>query len=137
MHELDITLILNYGLPPERSLTSAWFSEMPRETQTRPDIFIDVFQAGLNVSITHPFLYSMVVDPGSEISVSAAATMADSITLYINDRFLKSGETTDQVTAIIANPTGELGKGRAWINHPLQQIHFYLCKEACCYEVLP
>ena len=142
-YELDITPDIKtfYGITAgEITKIGLVFRNAQGNLQTRPDIFIDVFQAGLNVSITHPFLYSMVVDPGSEISVSAAATMADSITLYINDRFLKSGETTDQVTAIIAaTQPGEIWvRAVAWDKPSFAaDSFFFYVRKPVVIEVLP
>ena len=61
--------------------------------QTRPDIFLDVFQVGLNVTFTLPAKSSFVTELYKQIIVKASATLADSVTLYINNQFIKSGIT--------------------------------------------
>ena len=84
--------------------------------QTRPDIFLSVFNAGLNASITLPDRYSMVVELNEQIPVKASATLADSVTLYINNKILKSGKSNDLVTdTLVANQYGEFWvKAVAW-----------------------
>ncbi|HOK73804.1 MAG TPA: alpha-amylase family glycosyl hydrolase [Bacteroidales bacterium] len=84
--------------------------------QTRPDIFIDVFESGLNVIFTLPERFSVVIEKNSLLGVSASATNADSISLYINNQYRKSGRTRDLVTdTIIAESYGEYWvKAVAW-----------------------
>lgn len=84
--------------------------------QTRPDIFIDVFEQGLNVVFTLPEQFSLVSELNSIIKISASATNADSVSLYINSRFRKSGKTKDLVTdTIVAGEYGEYWiKAIAW-----------------------
>mgnify|MGYP000165085870 CR=1 FL=1 len=69
--------------------------------QTRPDIFIDVFETGLNVVFTLPEKYSFVTEPGTLIKVSASATNADSVSLFINNTYRKSGNKPDLLTDTI------------------------------------
>jgi hypothetical protein len=84
--------------------------------QTRPDIFLSVFSAGLNASITLPDRYSMVVELDGKIPIKASASLADSVTLYLNNKFLKSGKSNDLVTdTLVANQYGEFWvKAVAW-----------------------
>ena len=84
--------------------------------QTRPDIFLSIFNAGLNSSITLPGRYSMVVELNGQIPIKASASLADSVTLYINNKFLKSGKSNDLVTdTLVADQYGEFWvKAVAW-----------------------
>jgi len=66
--------------------------------QTRPDIFIDVFEPGLNATFILPEKFSIVAELNDKIPLKASATMADSVTLYINDEFIKTGSSPDLVT---------------------------------------
>jgi len=66
--------------------------------QTRPDIFISVFQTGLNSTFTIPEKFSLIAELNDEIPLKAAASSADSITLYINNEYITSGTTPDEVT---------------------------------------
>ncbi|MCD6111899.1 MAG: T9SS type A sorting domain-containing protein [Bacteroidales bacterium] len=53
-------------------------------TQTE-DLFLDVFESGLNVSITIPDQSGFIVEPGAEIIVEANATNSDSLKLFHDD----------------------------------------------------
>lgn len=79
--------------------------------QTRPDIFIDVFESGLNVVFTLPGKYSFVTEPGRSVKVSASSTNADSVSLYINNTYRKSGKTPDLLTDTIE----ATGYGEYWV----------------------
>lgn len=84
--------------------------------QTRPDIFIDVFEAGLNAVITLPEKINLVTELNSRIIVKVSATLADSLSLYINKKYRKSGSSPDLLTdTITANQYGEFWvKAIAW-----------------------
>ena len=84
--------------------------------QTRPDIFIPVFETGLNAVFTLPEKQSLVIGLNKTVNISASATMADSLTLYIDNKYIKSGSTPDLVThAFSATQYGEYWiKAVAW-----------------------
>ena len=84
--------------------------------QTRPDIFIDVFESGLNVVFTLPERFSVIVEKNDLVGISASATDADSVSLYVNNQYRKSGRTKDLVTdTIVAGQYGEYWiKAVAW-----------------------
>jgi hypothetical protein len=111
-YELDITPDFKtfYNLSSVSGVTKIClvFRSSDATKQTRPDIFIDVFQAGLNVTFTLPERTSMVAELNDQIPVKASATMADSVTLYINNEYIQSGSTPDNVTYTInADQYGE------------------------------
>jgi glycosidase len=54
-------------------------------TQTNPDIFIDVFEDGLNVSISSPDLSPYFVDAGQSILVMADAIGSETMYLYVDN----------------------------------------------------
>jgi glycosidase len=66
--------------------------------QTKPDIFIDVFEAGLNAVFTLPEKNNLVVDLNNKIPVRVSATLADSVSLYINNKYRKSVVAKDLLT---------------------------------------
>ncbi|MGC1390247.1 MAG: alpha-amylase family glycosyl hydrolase [Bacteroidales bacterium] len=86
------------------------------DKQTSPDIFINVFQNGLNITFTLPVKSSFVTELNKKIIVQTSATLADSISLYINNIFIKSGATADLLTdTIIPDQYGEFWvKAIAW-----------------------
>lgn len=105
IYELDITPDIKtfYSLLPTDIVNKIClvFRNPGATLQTRPDLFIDVFQAGLNVSFTLPVKSSFVTEINKQITVKASATLADSVTLYINNKYIKSGTTPDLLTATI------------------------------------
>lgn len=112
IYELDITPDLKtfYSLAVTDVVTKIClvFRNAAATLQTRPDLFIDVFPVGLNVTFTLPTKSSFVSELYSQISVNASATLADSISLYINDLFIKSGTTANNLSyTIINNQYGE------------------------------
>ena len=84
--------------------------------QTRPDIFLEVFEAGLNVIFTSPGKVNIVTELNRKIPVKIAATLADSVSLYINNNYRKSEILTDLLTDTInADQYGEFWvKTIAW-----------------------
>ena len=108
--------------------------------QTRPDIFLDVFQSGLNVTFTLPVKSSFVAELYKQISISASATLADSVSLYINNKFIKSGTTPDLLTyTILPDQYGEfMAKVIAWKKPAFAaDSFFYYVRKPIVTEVLP
>jgi glycosidase len=108
--------------------------------QTRPDIFLNVFQAGLNVTFTLPVKSSFVAEIYKQISVSASATLADSVSLYINNKFIKSGTTPDLLTyTILPDQYGEFSaRVVAWkIPAFAVDSFFYYVRKPLVTESLP
>ena len=95
--------------------------------QTKPDIFIDLYPSGLFAKFILPEKVSFVTGLNRKIPVKAAATYADSISLYINDVFIKSGKTHDLVTdTITADQYGEFWiKAVAWKKPSFSADSFY------------
>lgn len=73
--------------------------------QTRPDIFINVFQAGINANFTIPDKLSVVAELNDKIPVKAVAILADSLSLYINGKYRKRGTTPSLVTDTLTADT--------------------------------
>ncbi len=71
---------------------SAWYSEMQQQ-HNRQDLisFLMFSMQDLNVTFTLPDKSSFVVELNKQIPVKASATLADSVTLYINNKFIKCG----------------------------------------------
>lgn len=102
LYELDITPDIKtfYSLSASDIVTKIClvFRNSSGSFQTRPDIFIDVFESGLNATFTLPEKPSLIAELNETFPVKAAATGADSVTLYINNQYIKSGTTPDEVT---------------------------------------
>lgn len=58
--------------------------------QTNPDIFIDVYEIGLNINLISPDVVPYFVDPGQNISIVAEAVYANTISLYIDNQLITS-----------------------------------------------
>jgi glycosidase len=108
--------------------------------QTRPDIFLDVFQVGLNATFTLPSKSSFVRELYSPIIINASATLADSVSLYINNKFIKSGLSADLLTyTIVPDQYGEfLVKVIAWDKPAFAaDSFFYYVRKPVVTEALP
>jgi glycosidase len=113
LYELDITPDIKtfYSLSTSDIVTKIClvFRNSAGNHQTKPDIFLDIYQAGLNATFILPDKPSLVAELNSNIIIKAAATSADSISLYVNNQFIKSGLTPDIITdTITAGIYGEL-----------------------------
>ena len=82
-----------YGLSATDSVTQIdlVFRSSDASKQTRPDIFLTVYKLNLQTTFVTPQTRSVIVSLNGQIPVNAAATMADSISLYMNNKFLKRG----------------------------------------------
>ncbi len=89
MYELELTPSIRdfYGAPANGVITEIClvFRSADGTQQTSPDIFIEVFELGLNISLISPEQTPYFVDPGENIEVIAEATLAESIYLYVDD----------------------------------------------------
>lgn len=107
--------------------------------QSKPDIFIDVYSSGLFAKFILPEKSSFVTKLNRTIPVKAAATYADSISLYINNVFIKSGKTNDLVTdTITTNQYGEFWvKAVAWKkpSHSADSFYYYVRKPVVIEEL--
>jgi glycosidase len=144
VYELDITPDIKtfYGtLTTEKVLKIAIvFRNAAASQQTRPDLFIDVFQAGLNCTFTLPVKPSFVVEKNAQVNISVSATLGDSLSLFINNQFIKRSSNPDLLTHTInADQYGEYWvKAKAW-KFPVfvaDSFFFYVRKPAVV-EALP
>jgi glycosidase len=89
LHKLEISPSIRefYEAGAEENITEMdfVFRSADGNTQTTPDIFIEVFEVGLNVTIITPDINPYFVDPNEQIQVEAEATFAQSISLYVDD----------------------------------------------------
>ena len=144
LYELDITPDINtfYSLGPSDVVTKICLviRNAAGDKQTSPDIFINVFQVGLNVTFTLPVKSSFVAELNKSIAIQVSATLADSISLYINNIFVKSVTSTDHLTDTI-NPSqyGEFRvKAIAWaIPSFAADSFFYYVRKPIITETLP
>ncbi len=108
--------------------------------QTRPDIFIDVFPAGLNATFTLPSKFSQVADLNDQIAVKVAASSADSVSLFIDKKWIKHGSSASTLThTITADQYGEFWvKAVAWdLPKSAVDSFFVYVREPLVTEALP
>ena len=144
LYELDITPDIKtfYSLASTDTVTkiAIVFRNATGTLQTSPDIFINVFQLGLNCTFTLPVKPSFVIEKDKQINLSVSATLADSLSLYINNQFIKTSSNPDLLTySITANQYGEYWvKAIAWDkpNFAADSFFYYVRKPEVI-EVLP
>lgn len=68
------------------------FRDASADLQTA-DLFVDVYEAGLNVTITNPADQAVIVELDEDLGIEASATLADSLVLFVdNNRTYKSDD---------------------------------------------
>ena len=115
LYELEITpdIINYYGVPgTEKILQMAFVFRSDTQVggqwvtgrmEDGGDIFVDVFEAGLNVTFLKPFSLPVIVEPGDSFEVEVAASESDSVWLYVEDELVKKAAGTyllDTLTAV-------------------------------------
>lgn len=91
LYQIEYTSILDfYGATEDDTILQMAFvfrtasgDVVGRDTDGS-DIFVNVYEDGLNVAITSPTTDPFIIDLGDNIHVSAAAVFADSMYLYVN-----------------------------------------------------
>jgi glycosidase len=84
-----------YGVPANETITHLAFvfrssdSSLEGKDDGGSDIFLEVFQEGLSVSIINPDRNS-IVDPGADVAFEAAVSQVANLVLYLNDSEVKS-----------------------------------------------
>jgi len=152
-YKLEITPDIRsyYNVPASETITHMAFvfrSDYPYSGTTYyegkddggTDIIVEVFEFGLNVTITSPSQSSLVIDLNDTIVVNASATLADSISLFINSGFIKTSEDPVLLTdTIIAGSYGENRVKVIAYNQPdfVADSFFYFVKQAPVIETLP
>ena len=108
--------------------------------QTRPDLFLNVYTLSLNTSFILPEKNSLIVNLNATIPVKAASSNADSVSLYINNKWIKKGKTNDLITdTITASQYGEYWvKSVAWdFPYFAADSFFYYVRKPLVTESLP
>jgi 1,4-alpha-glucan branching enzyme len=81
-----------YGVPASQTIAqlAMVFRSADNSRQTRPDIFIDVAEPGLTVSILSPVGLQPIVALGDLVSIRASSNESDSLTLFLGGSWLAS-----------------------------------------------
>jgi glycosidase len=75
-------------------------------TETGGDIFVDVYEEGLNVSITSPE-YLSIANPGDNVTVAASCSQTATLSLYLNGDLVKSESGTSIVNIFQLTDPGD------------------------------
>lgn len=88
-YELVITpdVFTFYGVATSKTITelSFVFRSSDASQQTSPDIFIEIFQAGLNVVLTTPSSNNEVYNLNDNITITAESSVAADLELFVNN----------------------------------------------------
>jgi glycosidase len=110
-YELDITPDIGtyYSIQAgERVVKMAFVFRNAQANKQTIDLFVEVFEPGLNIKINSPEQSSLVVEMNDTIHVNASATAADSLSLYINGDFVINGQDASTLDHdIIVSSYGE------------------------------
>ena len=109
-----------YGVPADeeilqmafvfRSATQVGGQWLEGKTAEGGDIFVDVYEPGLNVAFQQPEAVPVILIPGDNIIVVANASEADSLALYLDDVLLKKVAGNFLEDTITAS-----GYGNSWV----------------------
>jgi len=88
-YELVITpdVYTFYGVATNKSITELdfVFRSSDASKQTKPDIFIEIFEAGLNVVLTNPSKNNEVYNLNDNITLTAESSISADLELYVNN----------------------------------------------------
>lgn len=111
------------------------------KTTTGSDIFVDVYEVGLNVSFELPTSDALLVEMNVQIDVKVNSTTADSLALYVNDNYLTSTVEASISATITASQSGKSWvKAIAYANNGanmVQDSFYYFVRPTQVVEALP
>ncbi|RLD53429.1 MAG: hypothetical protein DRJ05_16510, partial [Bacteroidetes bacterium] len=144
LYKLEITPSINdfYNVDPADVVDTMnfVFRSADAATQTE-DIFIDVFEVGLNVTIITPDISPLFVDPNESIEVEVEASFAQSISLYV-DNVLVSTATGNALSEVITASSDTDTKhwikavAEDGVSQAMDSIYYYV-RGAVSVEALP
>ncbi len=111
------------------------------KTSTGGDIFVDVYEGGLNVSFELPTSDALLVSLNDPVEVKANASSADSLALFVNDTWIASSQNTSLSTTLTASQSGKFWvKAKAYANsgaNIVQDSFYYFVRPTQVIEELP
>jgi 1,4-alpha-glucan branching enzyme len=107
----DIRQFYNVN-PNDKILRLAFVFRAASNSPQSEDLFIDVYEAGMSVSVISPSNHQPIIEFGEIVNVLAVAREADELKLYINDDEVAT--TTSDEIEYVFNST-EFGYGSHWI----------------------
>lgn len=89
-----------------RSATEIGGNWLEGKTETGGDIFIDVFKPGLNLLIIQPGKPSLIAEQNDTITVEAASSSANTLSLLVNNELTKQAEGNYISDSLVASEFG-------------------------------
>jgi 1,4-alpha-glucan branching enzyme len=113
--ELRPSIRVFYNIPAATRIEqiAIVFRSADRSKQTRPDIFIPVYEEGLNVSITEPSQPSNILEYGQSMQIRAVASLSSSLSLFVNNNLVASTTTENEIVYAFDSET--YGYGSSWV----------------------
>ncbi len=108
--------------------------------QTSPDIFVDLFEAGLQVNFTLPVIHSSVVELNQTFPVTANAILSDSLALYKNGEYIDGTNSSQTLShSFLADTPGdnEVVVKAFSATDTISDTIFYFVRPEPAVEVLP
>ncbi len=145
-YKLEITPSIReyYGAAAGDNITQMdfVFRSADQSQQTSPDIFVDVFEIGLNVILVAPEPSPYFVDPGQIIEVSAESTLSQTLSLYVDDELVATtteNQLLENITASTDQDTKHWIKAVAEDNsgNVVADSNYYYVRGASAVEALP
>ncbi|MEA3445674.1 MAG: alpha-amylase family glycosyl hydrolase, partial [Bacteroidota bacterium] len=98
-----------------RSDVAVGGSYLEGKTISGGDIFVDVYEPGLNVSFVLPDQSHLIVEMSDQIDIEIQAVLSDSVALYKNDTLVSKVSGTSLQTTITADANGKTWlTAKAW-----------------------
>ncbi len=151
LYTLEITPDIRdyYGVPQDEDILQMAFvfrsseqvggSWLEGKTETGDDIFVTVYEAGLNVFFSIPEQNELLVEASQEIPIEVFSSYADSILIYHDDILIFNTDQEFLSDTIVAEPSGE-----HWIKAiaktdtgMVADSFYYYVREAVVIEELP
>lgn len=119
LYELNISPSIReyYGVPDSEQILQMAFvfrsdvtvggSYLEGKTETGGDIFVDVYESGLNINIIYPEQFNVILSLNDTLPVEIYANEATSISLYVDDVLVKEVEGTSFTDSLFANNYGK------------------------------
>ena len=143
LYELEITPSIRdfYGVSASGVITelSFVFRSEDGSQQTSPDIFIDIYEIGLNINIVEPSVSGVILELNDILDVNAAGLGSDSLALFLNDVWTASATGEELLYTITANSYGKFrAKVFAYANsNSVVDSFYYFVRPAVTIENLP
>ena len=122
-----------------RSDVAVGGSYLEGKTETGSDIYVNVYDNGLNISLSRPNAGYVFINLNDSLPISINSINADSIFLYVNDQIIKADSGNQIIDTLIANSYGKTwvkGSAKDTIQTVADSFYYYV-RENPSIEALP